>query len=257
MENRMLVATFVIGCVLACLCPTATAQEEQQAPDPGLPRVYVIGDSISMQYGPYLEQYLRGFMEYSRKEGDSEAKVGLPEPHSGNGGDSSMVLRFVEATEKAGGFDADILLLNCGLHDIKTNRETSAKQVPIEQYESNLNKILESAKRMGIAVVWVRTTPVDENVHNQRPNIAFFRFAADCAAYNEVADRVMESAGVPTIDLFTFTNNVGENLFADHVHFLEPVREKQGAFLAGWLIAWFGDSFGRMKSVNNENCEVI
>jgi lysophospholipase L1-like esterase len=238
-QNRMLVVTIVIGCALACLCPSATAQEEHQAPDPGLPRVYVIGDSISIQYGLYLEQYLRGFMEYSRKEEDSEAKVGLPEPHSGNGGDSSTVLRFVEAAEKSGGFGADILLLNCGLHDIKTNRETSEKQVPIDQYESNLKKILESAKRMGMAVVWVRTTPVDENVHNQRPNIAFFRFAADCSAYNEVADRVMNEAGVRLIDLHSFTNNIGGELFADHVHFPEPIREKQGAFIAGWLVAWW------------------
>jgi lysophospholipase L1-like esterase len=224
--------------ILGVTLLAAHAQEAAEQPAAKPPRVYVIGDSISIQYGPYLEQYLRGFMDYARKDENSESNVGLPEPHGGNGGDSSMVLRFVDATEKAGGFGADILLLNCGLHDIKSNRETCEKQVSIDQYESNLKKILESAKRMGISVVWVRTTPVDENVHNQRPNIAFFRFAEDCAAYNEVADRVMNEAGVPMIDLYSFTNNIGGELFADHVHFPEPIREKQGAFIAGWLIAW-------------------
>ena len=30
------------------------------------PRLFVIGDSISMQYGPYLEQYLTGQFEDKR-----------------------------------------------------------------------------------------------------------------------------------------------------------------------------------------------
>lgn len=219
------------------MSPCASPQEESAGADVTLQTVYVIGDSISIQYGPYLQRYLSGFMHYDRKGDDSEKNVGLAEPRGANGGDSSMVLRFVEAAEKAGGLGADVLVLNCGLHDIKTDPQTGAKQVPIDQYEENLKKIVASARRMNMKVVWVRTTPVDENVHN-KPNSTFHRFAADCAAYNEVADRVMAEAGVPKIDLFAFTNNIGENLFADHVHFPEPVREKQGAFIAGWLVAW-------------------
>ena len=36
-------------------------------------RVYVLGDSISMHYGPYLEAYLRGVMDYARKGGEEAA----------------------------------------------------------------------------------------------------------------------------------------------------------------------------------------
>ncbi len=211
----------------------------EEKTDAKLPRVFVIGDSISLQYGPFLQQYLNGFMHYARKTDESEAKAGIPDPRNQNGGDSSMVLRYIEAAEKAGGLDADILLLNCGLHDIKSDPKTKEKQVPIDQYEENLKMILASAQRMGMKVVWVRTTPVDEKVHN-KPNSTFYRFSADCAAYNDVADGVMKAAGVPEIDLFAFTNNIGQNLFADHVHFPEPVREKQAAFIAGSLIGWWG-----------------
>ncbi|MBN1864300.1 MAG: hypothetical protein JW808_05315, partial [Victivallales bacterium] len=75
-------------------------------------RVYVIGDSISIQYGPYLREYLRGFMEYARKEGEAEALLNMDKPLGANGGDSSMVLSFLKAKAAAGGIDADFLLLN-------------------------------------------------------------------------------------------------------------------------------------------------
>jgi lysophospholipase L1-like esterase len=199
--------------------------------------VYVLGDSISMQYGPYLEQYLRGFMGYARKEGDELANLNLDLPMGANGGDSSMVRAFLEAKAAAGGIDADVLLVNCGLHDIKTEPETGAKQVPLDAYRENLRAVVAIANAMGVRLVWVRTTPCDEAVHN-RPASKFHRFAADCDAYNAAADAVMGGARVPAIDLYGFTKNLGNDLYCDHVHFHEAVREKQGAFLAGWLLAY-------------------
>ena len=200
-------------------------------------KVYIVGDSISMQYGPYLERYLDGVMGYSRKEGDEEARLNLDDPRGANGGDSGRVLAFLRAKAEAGGVDADLLLVNCGLHDIKMDPGTGARQVSIEEYRENLEGVVEAARRMGCPLVWIRTTPCDERVHNSR-GLAFQRFAADCGAYNLVADEVMAASGVPTIDLHTFTSNLGEDLYCDHVHFNEPVRQKQAAFIAGWLMAF-------------------
>ena len=90
--------------------------------------------------------------------------------------------------------------------------------------------------------VWVRTTSCDEAVHN-KPGMAFHRFAADVAAYNKAADEIMKAAGLPMIDLHTFTLNLGKDLYCDHVHFHENIREKQGAFIAGWLVAFAGREF--------------
>ncbi|MBM3278109.1 MAG: SGNH/GDSL hydrolase family protein [Candidatus Handelsmanbacteria bacterium] len=203
-------------------------------------KVYVIGDSISIQYGPYLEKALRGWMEYGRKEGEEEALLNLDRPQGANGGDSAMVLDFLQAKERAGGIAADLLLLNCGLHDIKTHPATGEKQVPLARYRENLETIVALAARLGPALVWMRTTPCDERVHNSRPDIAFHRFAADCAAYNRAADQAMAAHGVPIIDLHTFTANLGGDLYCDHVHFHEQVRSQQAAYLAGWLAAWLG-----------------
>jgi lysophospholipase L1-like esterase len=200
-------------------------------------KIYVVGDSISIQYGPYLRQYLSGMMEYARKEGDAEALLNLDNPQGANGGDSAMVLAFLKALARSGSLKADLLLVNCGLHDIKRNPATGQAQVGIADYEANLRALVVVAREMRTELVWIRTTPCDEKVHN-RPGLNFQRFSADCAAYNAVADRVMNEAGVPSIDLHTFTCNLGSDLYCDHVHFHDAIREKQGAFIAGWLNGW-------------------
>jgi lysophospholipase L1-like esterase len=177
-------------------------------------------------------------MDYARKEGEEEALLNLDNPCGANGGDSSMVLSFLNGKANAGGINADLLLLNCGLHDIKTKPDTGAKQVTLEKYRENLAGIIEVVAGMkgGPRPIWIRTTPCDEAVHNQKSK-NFYRYAADCAAYNRAADEIMTAAGVPLLDLYTFTVNLGSDLYADHVHFHPHIREKQAAFIAGWLMA--------------------
>ena len=65
-----------------------------------------------------------------------------------------------------------MLLLNCGLHDIKCNpaAHTPAPQVPLERYRRNIyDSITVAREKLGAKlVVWVRTTPVVDDVHNAR-----------------------------------------------------------------------------------------
>lgn len=204
------------------------------------PRVFVIGDSISIQYGPYLERFLTGTFAYDRKRdgaGGAKAEHNLDVPQGANGGDSAMVLAYLKARAEREPIAADVLLLNCGLHDIKTDPQSGAKQVPAEAYARNLRSILEVARGMNLAVVWVRTTPVIDEIHNARSR-SFHRHAADVAAYNAIADEIMTAAGVPIVDLHAFSARFVPAGFIDHVHFAEDVREKQAAFLAGALAMW-------------------
>jgi lysophospholipase L1-like esterase len=200
-------------------------------------RVYVLGDSISIHYGPYLQRHLSGVMDYSRKEDEEEALLNLDNPQGANGGDSSHVLAFLKAKAASGRIDADVLLLNCGLHDLRTDPATGTKQVPLVRYQENLRSIVQLVRTMKLELIWIRTTPFDEDLHNRRCD-EFHRFAADGTAYNRAADRIMAEAGVPAIDLYSFTLNLGPDLYCDHVHFHEPIREKQGEFIAGWLTSW-------------------
>ena len=178
-------------------------------------------------------------LHYARKSGQEEGLTSPALPQDANGGDSFQVLSYLQARQQAGGLRADILLLNCGLHDLRTAPDTGTKQVPLDQYRHNLRKIIQITRAMGSTLVWVRTTPCDENVHN-KPGMSFHRFAADCKTYNAAADEIMQGAAVQSIDLHTFTLNLGSDLYCDHVHFHEPIREKQAAYIAGWLEGWKG-----------------
>jgi|GEM_PF-341401 len=204
-----------------------------------LPKLYVIGDSISIHYGPYLESYLKGHLEYSRKKGFEETFLNLDDPQGDSSGDSSAVLSFLKAKTRSGGIDADFLLLNCGLHDIKTDPRTGRKQVTLSQYEQNLRAIVRTVGNSRPKLVWIRTTLFDDAIHN-RSDVGFYRYAADCIEYNQVADRVMEENGIPVIDLCTFTLYLELDLYCDHVHFTEVVRKKQAAYIARWLTERLG-----------------
>ena len=90
-----------------------------------LPSCYVIGDSISIQYGPYLEAALAGTWQYARKEGDAEARLNLDIPIGANGGDSGRVLGFLSSwADSVTAPIYDLMLINCGLHDIKRAKDT-------------------------------------------------------------------------------------------------------------------------------------
>ena len=199
--------------------------------------IFVIGDSISIHYGPELEAALRGSgIGYARKTGMEAAEKNLDQALGANGGDSSMVLAYLRHGLREGSaITADTLLINCGLHDIKTDPATGARQVPLEAYRENLEAIVALVTQtMKRRLVWIRTTPCDERIHNVRCS-SFHRFAADCEAYNRAADAIMAAHRVPVIDLFTFTVNQGADVFCDHVHFHPHIRSRQAAFIAGWL----------------------
>jgi hypothetical protein len=204
-----------------------------------LPKLYVIGDSISIHYGSYLQAYLKGTMDYSRKDAREEALIKLDNPQGDSGGDSSMVLSFLKEKIRHGGIDADVLLLNCGLHDIKIDPVSGKVQVSLNQYENNLREIVKTVKDSSANLIWVRTTLFDDSIHNSS-GVGFYRYASDCVEYNGVADRVMKENEVPIIDLCTFTLNLENDLYCDHVHFTETVRKKQAAYIAKALKERFG-----------------
>ena len=190
-------------------------------------QIYVIGDSISMHYGPFLEELCKGEIPYNRKSGD-EGYIDLDNPQGANGGDSKMVLDFVKWQKENGQLDYDLLLLNCGLHDIKT--ANGIKQVTPEEYEENLREILNIYKSAGIDVIFINTTPAFEEIHNVRCG-EFKRHHSDVKLYNKIAEKVMNENGVRVIDLYSFTLPFLPDGYCDHIHFNEPIRKAQAEFI--------------------------
>ena len=197
-----------------------------------LPKLFVIGDSISIQYGPFLEKYLQGITRYERKQDDGTAMKNPDYPTGANGGDSGMVLKYLMHKLNEPGFKPDYLLLNCGLHDIKRNPATREIQVPEKEYRENLETIFQLLKKNNIRLIWMRTTPVVDSIHNTKSS-SFHRFAADVETYNRIADELCQNHKVPVIDLYSFSKQLDEEQFKDHVHYKEPASALQAAFIAG------------------------
>ncbi|MDF2922852.1 MAG: Lipolytic protein family [Paenibacillaceae bacterium] len=194
--------------------------------------IFLLGDSISLHYGPDLQAALAGKYRFVRKEGQAEAMQNLDIPIGGNGGDSSRVLDYLLQREAAGHLREDLLLLNCGLHDVKRDPVHGTLQVPLDKYKQNLEQIVQVLRRAGVPVLWIRTTPVDDQRHNSLSH-EFHRYNRDVELYNEAADQIMNASGIPLVDLNSFSRNLGGDAYCDHVHYTESARARQAAFLAG------------------------
>jgi len=193
-------------------------------------KLFILGDSISIHYGEYLEKFVNGFFVYDRKG------KGLPiddiNVHSQiNGGDSKNVLEYLKEKPLN---DTHIILLNCGLHDIKIDRKSLKYQVNKEDYKKNLSETIDILKKQKVKVIWISSTPVDDERHNNLAGV--YRYDKDIYEYNSAAKKIMMENKVQIIDLYDFTKKLGNEIYVDHVHFTDRVRQLQAAFIYGHLI---------------------
>jgi acyl-CoA thioesterase-1 len=168
------------------------------APDSGkvkvfLPRVLLIGDSISMGYTEPVRKLLTGVADVRR----------IPT----NGGPTTRGIAEIE--NWLGDDKWDVIHFNWGLHDLKfvdangknTSVDKGQRQVPPEAYEKNLTQLVERLKKTGAKLIWCSTTPV--------PQGAASRVPGDEIEYNRIAEKVMQAHGIPINDLHRYA--------ADHV----------------------------------------
>jgi len=149
--------------------------------DPALPRVLLIGDSISMGYTVPVREMLNGQANVHR----------IPE----NGGTTANGLKMMNAWLGEGKWD--VIHFNWGLHDIKIMKE-GKHQVPIEEYEKNLRTLVKKMKATGAQLIWASTTPVPEG------KVSPERRKGDVVAYNAVAEKVMKENQISIDDLYGF-----------------------------------------------------
>jgi hypothetical protein len=161
----------------------------------GLPRVLLIGDSISIGYTVPVREKLAG-----------KANVHRPPTNCG------PTTRGVEAIDEwLGDGNWDVIHFNWGLHDLKymgskgenlaePGEAGSHQQVPPAEYEKNLRALVKRMKETGAVLIWRNTTPVPEG--------AAGRVVGDSAKYNEIAATVMEEDGIVTNDLFTVSEGL-------------------------------------------------
>jgi lysophospholipase L1-like esterase len=148
--------------------------------DPALPRVLLIGDSISIGYTTPTRQLLSGKANVHR----------IPE----NGGPTTNGLKKIKTWLGDGRWD--VIHFNWGLHDLK--QDGGKHQVPLEQYAKNLRELVRIMQATKAKLIWASTTPVPEG------KVSPTRSNADVIAYNAVARKIMDENGIATDDLYAF-----------------------------------------------------
>ena len=141
--------------------------------DPKLPRVLLIGDSIS-----------RGYTQDVRKAMAGKANVHrAPE----NCGPTANGVKKIEIWLGDGKWD--VIHFNFGIHDRKT---------PAADYEQRLETLIARMKQTGAKLIFATTTPVPADTKDG-PEIV-----TQIAEKNEIATRVMQKHGVLINDLHAF-----------------------------------------------------
>ncbi|SFJ48112.1 acyl-CoA thioesterase-1 [Planctomicrobium piriforme] len=202
-------------CVTSENCVFAQARKpnpafEKIVDDPKLPRVLIIGDSISMGYTIPVRKLLAGQANVHRI--------------SVNGGPTPRGVESIDAWLGDGKWD--VIHFNWGLHDIRymddkevppgpltaTPPAPRHPQVSIEDYEKNLTQIVERLQKTGAKLIWRNTTPVPEGSVNRVPG--------DEVRYNAVAEKIMQSHGVQIEDLHSFVKpQISELMLPKNVHY--------------------------------------
>ena len=158
---------------------------------PGLPRVLLIGDSISIGYTVGVRELLSG-----------KANVHRPLTNCG------PTTKGVKELDKwLGDKPWDVIHFNFGLHDLKylgpkgqnladPKGEGSHQQVPVIDYEKHLRTMVARLEKTGAQLIWRTTTPV--------PPGAKGRVVGDSVKYNQAAAKIMKERKIAIDDMYTF-----------------------------------------------------
>ena len=212
--------------VSVVLFPTAAglfAAGPEQTPAKGsLPQVLLIGDSISIGYTSGVTEILKNEAVITHNKANAE--------HTGTG--------LKQLDKWLGTTKWDVIHFNWGLWDlcyrhpdskVQGNRDKVHGKITTtpEQYEQNLEMLVQRLEKTGAVLIWANTTVVPENEEG--------RFVGDDKKYNEVAERVMKKHGIPIDDLNTITSGFGPELFEGpgNVHYTKEGYKKLAVLVAG------------------------
>jgi hypothetical protein len=175
--------------------------------DANLPRVLLIGDSISIGYTLPVRKLLDGKANVHRV--------------LTNCGPTTRGVEQIDAW--LGDKPWDVIHFNWGLHDLKymgpndlnladPQAAGSRQQVSPAEYEANLRQLVQRLKKTGAVLIWCSTTPVPEGAQGRVPG--------DAARYNQIAARIMEEHGVVVNDLYAFAKpRLAQIQLPANVHF--------------------------------------
>ena len=193
--------------------------DPRETDDPKLPRMLVIGDSISMNYHQAAKEALDGVANYHRCEGNA---------FSSAHGVKNSELWMGEFKEP--GFHWDVIQFNHGLHDLKQAYDKDADTfgpyaMPLEDYEKNLEKQIAILRASGAKLIFATTTPVPNDNKS-----TYARRKGAAKEFNAAAMEVMKKH--PDILINDLYGVVEGSPVFDHwrttkdVHFYKPEEQQ-------------------------------
>lgn len=172
-----------------------------------LPKVLILGDSISIGYTPYLKEILANEADVTR-------------PNENCQGTTNGILKI---DTWLGDTRWDIIHFNFGLHDLKhvdpvtrknSNNPEDPHQADIKTYKKNLEAITKKLKATGAKLIFANTTPFPDNIINP------LRRSDQVAVYNKTASKIMKKNGVVIDDLYGYALTIMKTLqIPNNVHF--------------------------------------
>ncbi len=200
------------------------------AGDPALPRVLLIGDSISIGYTPPVRQHLREKANVFRPPANCQ--------HTGFG--------LANLNQWLGTGRWDVIHFNWGIWDTHYLNRQSGQLIrtadegtlapdqmriryDLDQYRDNLAKLVARLKQTNARLIWASTTPV------------MFRKGErfeDIRRYNDAAAAVMKENGIAIDDLYAFTlPHAAAWQGADQCHFNATGNAKLGEQVGAAILA--------------------
>ena len=231
-------AVVILMCSTTWCLPLKAEERGEAAGKPSLPRVLLLGDSISIGYTPFVQTML-----------ESEAVVIRPTAASGNRAENcagtTNGVKHIDRWLKLGGGNWDVIHFNFGLHDLKrvmpdsgqnSNDPADPRQAEPDVYERQLREIAVKLKKTGANLIFCTTTPVPEG--GVKPH----RDVEDAQRYNSIGRKIAQEVGADVNDLWAaaqprlkeiqqpvnvhFTRD-GSKYLADHV--VQAIRKSLAA----------------------------
>ena len=186
--------------------PEAGSQAEKNTrlgwaftPDPALPNVLILGDSISIGYTLPVRKMLAGRANVYRPVSADGMKAVNCEG-------TTLGVRQIDSWLAGPGWS--VIHFNWGLHDLKhvteaaigknSNQPSDPCQATVEEYSRNLEVLVGKLKATGAKLIFATTTPVAAGTTNP------LREAEAPARYNAAAVKIMQAHGIAVDDLFAF-----------------------------------------------------
>ena len=190
-----------------------------------IPKILIIGDSISGGYTPFVKEHFEG--------------KAIVEHNPGNAGDTGRGLENIREWLSDG--EWDIIHFNWGLWDlcyrhpdakVYGNRDkiNGTQTFSVEEYAANLDSLVTIMKEMTDAeLVFLTTTYVPESEAG--------RYAKDAIRYNRAAKKVMKKHSVKVNDIFRESAIIHKEhcTRSDDVHFTDEGSEKLAKLVNSYL----------------------